>query len=98
MKSIKTDPATDCWIWQGELNRNGYGTLRIKGRRKMVHRIVYEALVGPIPPEQIVDHLCRSRACCSPRHLEAVAHAENTRRGLAKLFEKSTLLLVNCEV
>ena len=51
------DPATDCWIWQGELNRNGYGTPRIKGRRKMVHRIVYEALVDPIPPGLLLDRL-----------------------------------------
>lgn len=91
MKAIKSDPVTDCWIWQGELNRNGYGTIRIKGRRKMVHRIVYEALVGPIPPGEILDHLCRNRPCCNPKHVEPVSHGENTRRGLAKLFEKESV-------
>ena len=88
VRSIRTDPATDCWIWQGELNRNGYGTLRIKGRRKMVHRIVYEALVGPIPPGLLLDHTCRRRSCCNPKHLEPVTPLVNTLRGEAKLFEK----------
>lgn len=68
------------------------GTLRIKGRRKMVHRIVCEALVGPIPPGLLLDHKCRRRACCNPKHLEPVTPLENTLRGEAKLFEKESTL------
>lgn len=87
MKSIKTAPASDCWVWQGDLNRNGYGTFRVKGRRKMVHRVVYQHLIGPIPPGLILDHKCRNRACCNPFHLEPVTVQENTRRGEARLFQ-----------
>lgn len=30
----------------GELNRNGYGTVRKAGKRKMVHRLLFEHFVG----------------------------------------------------
>lgn len=47
----------------------------------MAHRAVYEALVGPIPPELELDHLCRNPACVNPAHLEPVTRKENVRRG-----------------
>jgi hypothetical protein len=48
----------------------------------LVHRDVYEQLVGPIPEGLVLDHLCRNRSCCNPAHLEPVTTAENVRRGL----------------
>ncbi|PWG73550.1 hypothetical protein DF186_22500 [Enterococcus hirae] len=30
-----------------------------------------------------LDHLCRNRICCNPRHLEAVPRKINTLRGKA---------------
>jgi HNH endonuclease len=83
---IEPCPTTGCWIWTGELNRNGYGRMWINGRRVMVHRHVYEALVGPIPDGAVLDHTCRNRACCAPHHLEPVTVRENTLRGSAVLF------------
>lgn len=71
-----------CWLWRGRLNRIGYGFCYADGRMQMAHRVVYERLVGPIPPELELDHLCRVRACVNPDHVEPVTHSENIRRAV----------------
>ena len=47
----------------------------------MAHRVSYEALVGPIPKDLCIDHLCRVRNCVNPAHLEPVTVRENILRG-----------------
>lgn len=44
------------------------------------HRIIYEALHGPIPDGLQIDHLCRNKVCCNPHHLEPVTARENILR------------------
>ncbi|WP_327169867.1 HNH endonuclease signature motif containing protein [Streptomyces subrutilus] len=71
-----------CWLWQGATDRNGYGVFHHRQPgTNFAHRLMYEALVGPIPQGLVIDHLCRVPACCNPDHLEPVTHAENVRRG-----------------
>lgn len=72
-----------CWIWQGAHDTAGYGRIRHNGRLLLVHRVVYQLLVGPIRAGLQIDHLCRVPACCNPAHLEAVTPRENVRRGVA---------------
>jgi hypothetical protein len=81
-----------CWVYRGELNRNGYGWFRsADGRKVMVHRFVFSLLRGSIPEGFILDHVkdhCNLRNCCNPWHLEPVTHSINTRRSRAVLFTK----------
>ncbi len=84
---IATVPEAGCWVWLGELNRNGYGRISFGGKKRMVHRLVYILLVKAIPDALILDHKCRVRCCCNPAHLEPVTHQENTLRGEAVLFK-----------
>jgi hypothetical protein len=75
---------TGCWEWIGARDSRGYGNVRAAGRVRKAHRVVYEALHGPIPPGVECDHLCRAQWCVNPEHLELVTHAENVRRGAAR--------------
>lgn len=73
-----------CMEWTAGLKSNGYGQFgvgrRATARKLYPHRVSYELLVGPIPKELEVDHLCKNRRCVQPDHLELVTHAENLRR------------------
>lgn len=69
---------TECIIWQGYKDRNGYA--RSNGR--VIHRVVYKEKVGELVPGLVIDHLCRNRACINPDHLEQVAQRENILRGI----------------
>lgn len=72
-----------CWIFTGSKLPYGYGIISLGGRGRGVttaHRVAYECAVGPIPDCYEIDHLCETKSCVNPAHLEAVPHAENMRR------------------
>jgi hypothetical protein len=73
--------ADGCWIWQRAVNRSGYGVTRLPGYQhpKMVHRVAWAAINGPIPEGHEIDHMCNVRVCCNPNHLQPVLPDENKR-------------------
>lgn len=82
--NITVDSQTGCWVWRRRLDVAGYGRVSM-GRERLVHRVMYAWLVGPIrngrgPGIPVIDHVCSNRSCCNVAHLELVADAENVRR------------------
>jgi len=70
-----------CWIWTGFCNARGYGVIRRNNKLIFAHRLSYLLMIGKVPKGLELDHLCRIKSCCNPKHLEAVTHRENVLRG-----------------
>ena len=70
-----------CWQWNGQKQSSGHGQMSVDGKLVGIHRLVYEKLVGPIPPGLHIDHLCRNPSCLNVEHMEPVTKGENSRRG-----------------
>jgi hypothetical protein len=59
------EATSGCWEWKGNTIR-GYANASA-GRP---HRLMYIAMVGPIPLEHDLHHICRNRLCINPAHME----------------------------
>lgn len=95
------DKSGDCWLWTGCLKPNGYAHFYPGGGRHVakvyVHRWAYEATRGPIPEGLEIDHLCHTRHCVKPSHLELVTRRENldrrnARNGWHRLPERMSIV------
>ena len=83
-KKIKIDKQRGCWLWQGEVTWNGYGRAWFMNYRYVSHRLFYWLLVKDnfcLEDYKIeLDHLCETRNCCNPRHMEKVKRQVNIKR------------------
>jgi len=71
----------NCWLWTGSVDEHGYGKTTINYKAYRIHCFSYELFVGPRTEGLTIDHLCRVRRCCNPKHLEEVPHRINVLRG-----------------
>ena len=75
-----------CWLWTGGKSVQGYGQVgRViagKPTKLPAHRQAFEYLCGPIPEGKVLDHLCRTKICVNPDHLEPVSTEINMVRGV----------------
>ena len=73
-----------CRIWDGTVDRSGYGKLKLQHgdfkRHTGAHRAAWLAFVGDIPSGLQIDHLCRNPACVNTDHMEVVTGSVNTLR------------------
>ena len=79
-----------CWIRLAAKTDDGYGLFWGEDQKmQSAHSFAYSLLMGSVPKNLQLDHICRNTSCVNPAHLRAVTHAKNCRIGLnAKLSEK----------
>lgn len=71
----------ECWEWTACRSRLGYGQFKWRGSVKEAHLVVAEISGIVVPEGMEIDHTCRNRACCNPKHLEPKTHAGNMQNG-----------------
>jgi HNH endonuclease len=73
-KVLVGDGPTSCWLWTGNRDSHGYGTLSKtrRGKRLKAHRVSWMIHHGPIPEGLAVCHNCPggdNPLCVRPDHL-----------------------------
>jgi hypothetical protein len=67
-----------CWGWNGTLDRDGYGVVKVRGKNYRAPRLSFFAANGWWA-EPLVRHTCDNRECCNPKHLIEGTHKQNGR-------------------
>lgn len=74
--------ARGCWLWQGQVSKDGYGFIEVRlgltKRRYKVYRLLYEYYRGKPPFGQVLRHTCDVRRCINPDHLVPGSKKQNT--------------------
>lgn len=70
-----------CREWQRAADGKDYGRVRYGDRNWIVPRLVYTLIVGSVPDELDIDHVCRNHRCCEVTHLDPVPRRINLLRG-----------------
>lgn len=74
------DPATNCWIWNGNLNTgNKRPYIKVDYKKTLAYRYVYELRRGPIPDAHDLHHTCETVACVNPDHLKPMTRSDHSR-------------------
>jgi HNH endonuclease len=81
-RNSKVNETTGCWLWSLKPNRDGYG--KFGHKRKLAHRVSYEAFVGIIPSGKCILHRCDTRNCVNPDHLFIGTQQDNMADMYAK--------------
>jgi hypothetical protein len=79
-RRVRRSRSSDCLIWTGTRNRDGYGVFYDSYQMHLAHRWGYERFHEPIAPGMELDHTCINRRCVNLEHLAVVSRQINLSR------------------
>lgn len=73
-----------CWLWTGAVSKAGYPHTMWHRHRKPIHRIALAAHLGAPIGDQTVHHVCATRRCVNPEHLQQATARDNVCEMMAR--------------
>lgn len=67
----------ECWLWTGNKDKDGYGSLRTTTYQVRAHRVSYKIHYGEFQNDLVVRHRCNNPSCVNPAHLAIGTHQDN---------------------
>lgn len=75
----------NCWEWDGPLDNDGYGKIKVKGKYVGTHRLAFQVFrADEFNSELSVLHACDNRKCFNPDHLFQGTQLDNVRDCIRK--------------
>ncbi len=69
----------ECLVFKGQISAKGYGRIKVEGKLKAAHRVMYAIHNGEIPDGMVVMHKCDNPPCVNINHLLLGTQADNVR-------------------
>lgn len=76
-----------CWIYQGHISKDGYGSFTPSTIPERAHRFAFQLYYGPLKKGEQVLHNCPTgdnKLCVNPWHLWKGSHVDNMEDGKRK--------------
>ena len=70
VKSLDQLDPKACWPWHGALGRGQSPVVKLDGRNVTARRAIYDALVRPLAPEELLRRRCDHPVCVNPDHMQ----------------------------
>ena len=70
-RNMIQDSESDCILWSGNADKDGYGKIYWNKRHRRTHQVVWElSREKKIPKGNIIQHECDNPSCVNPEHLK----------------------------
>jgi len=78
-----------CWEWVGAARGArgdlvGYGSIGVRGKCVLPHRLVWSWFNGEIPEDMCILHRCDNPVCVNPDHLFIGTRVDNAQDAISK--------------